>query len=284
MQKKYKYANYSFVKKCLKKHKRTSHKGENGCVLVIGGCEDYVSAPALSASSALKTGIDLIVVAAPKLTAYAINSFFIDFITKKFEGNFFAKKHGKELTDFSKDFDVVLIGPGLGKRKETKEFVNDFVKKCELPLVIDADALQQLDRKNIKENSLITPHKKEFEILFGKKIPKSIDERIDLVKEMAVKHKCVILLKGVVDIISDGNEVVLNKTGNEGMTVGGTGDLLSGMCSGLLALSENPLKSACAAAYLNGTIGDHLLKKLGYGFVASDFIELVPKAVYNKKF
>jgi NAD(P)H-hydrate epimerase len=268
------------VRRVVKKHAKDSHKGENGCVLVIGGCEHYVSAPALSASAALRTGIDLIQVASSEQAAYAINSFSIDFITKKFKGKHFAPKHLKELIPFANTFDSVLIGPGLGKNPATKKFVNQFVSKCKINLVIDADALQQIDRKKIR--GLVCPHEREFEMAFGKRPPRRLKERIALTQKMAKKHKCVILLKGPADIISDGPRVTVNKTGNEGMTVGGTGDLLSGLCAGFIAQGNDLFDSAVAAAFVNGKIGDLLLKEKGYGFVSSDFIPLIPKVLFKK--
>src|SRR3989338_7785946 len=99
------------VIKAVKIRNPFSHKGENGCVLVIGGSENYVSAPALSALAALRTGIDLIQVAAPEKAAYAINSFSIDFITRKMKGTFMDESHSEELLAFASDFDCVLIGP-----------------------------------------------------------------------------------------------------------------------------------------------------------------------------
>ncbi len=273
--------NYEDIKKCLKRHKPDSHKGENGCVLVIGGCEDYVSAPALSASSALRSGIDLIVVAAPEKAAYAINSFSIDFITKKLEGKFLNLKHVDELLDFSRDFDCVLIGPGLGKRIATKAFINEFVKYCKVPIVIDADAIQQIEKENIK--GLLCPHAREFEICFGTYPKKEIKDRINNVKDIAKQHNCTILLKGAIDIVSDGKKVKVNKTGNVGMTVGGTGDILSGLCAGFIAQGGSYFNAACAAAYINGLIGDFLRKKYGFGFVSSDFINIIPEAIFNHK-
>src|SRR3989338_8284603 len=106
-----KLTNYSDVRKVIKKRSLHSHKGENGTVLVIGGSEHYVSAPALSALAALRTGIDLIQVAGPEKAAYAINSFSIEFITKKMKGTFMDEIHSEELLEFASDFDCVLIGP-----------------------------------------------------------------------------------------------------------------------------------------------------------------------------
>jgi len=270
----------SDVKKLIKKRPEDSYKGKNGSVLVIGGCEHYVSAPALSALAALRTGIDFIQVASSEKAAYAINGFSIDFITKKMKGDFLSDKHIDELLEFAADFDAVLLGPGLGKRPETKSFVNSCVSKCEVPLIIDADGIQQLDLGNVK--GLLTPHKREFEILFGIKPPKDLKQKINLVQSKAKEYRCTILLKGPIDIISDGKNTKLNYAGNPGMTVAGTGDLLSGLCAGFIAQKNSLFDSACGAAYVNGAIGDELKKTKGYGFVSSDFIPLIADYIYKK--
>ena len=258
-----------------------SHKGENGTVLVIGGSEHYVSAPALSALAAIRTGIDLIQVAAPEKAAYAINSFSIDFITKKYKGREFHPRHVKELAAFAKTFDVVLIGPGLGKSVKIKKFVNDFMRAYTGKIVVDADALQQLEHKNIR--GLLTPHRKEFETLFGK-LPHdgNVEKLAAIVKAAAKKCKCTILLKGRTDIISDGKSVKVNPLGNAGMTIGGTGDVLAGMCAGFMAQGAEAQDAASAAVLVMCTIGDHLLEKFGYGFVSSDFIPLIPQAIFGR--
>ena len=276
-----KLTNYSDVRKVIKKRSLHSHKGENGTVLVIGGSEHYVSAPALSALAALRTGIDLIQVAGPEKAAYAINSFSIDFITKKMKGTFMDESHSEELLAFASDFDCVLIGPGLGKRDSTKKFVNKFIKENKIPIVIDADAIQQLNKENIK--GLLCPHEREFEIVFGEKPSHDLNERIHLTKKYAKEFNCTVLLKGHFDVVSDGVNVKVNKTGNPGMTVGGTGDILSGIASGFVAQKNSFFDSAAAAAFVNGKIGDKLYNEMGYGFVASDFIPLIPKIIYGKK-
>ncbi|MDO8627512.1 MAG: NAD(P)H-hydrate dehydratase [Candidatus Diapherotrites archaeon] len=268
------------VIKAVKIRNPFSHKGENGCVLVIGGSENYVSAPALSALAALRTGIDLIQVAAPEKAAYAINSFSIDFITRKFHGDFLAEKHLRELLPFAETFDSVLIGPGLGKHSETRKFVNKFVSKFPAEkLVIDADALQMLEKKNIK--GLLTPHHREFEILFGEYPSKNLDERVTLVKKFAKEFNSTILLKGRIDVVSDGHKVKVNKTGNAGMTVGGSGDVLAGICTGFKAQGADNFTSACAGVFANCKIGDKLLPEKGYGLVSSDLIAGIPEAIFG---
>ena len=262
--------------KLLKKRDSWSHKGDHGKVLVIGGSRDYAGAPALAALAALRTGIDLSIVAAPEQTAWTINTYSPDLITKKFEGDFFNWDNVKEVIEYCEDgnFDAILIGPGLGLEPNTMDFVKEVVERIQLPKVIDADALKSLDDAEIR-NAVLTPHKAEFYALTEEELPNDLNERIEVIKRYAKKDK-IILFKSPTDIITDGHSIELNQTGNPGMTVGGTGDVLAGLCLGFLAQTKDLFNSAYAAAYLNGKIGDYLLRKKGYGFTASDMIGLIP--------
>ncbi|MBW2982126.1 NAD(P)H-hydrate dehydratase [Candidatus Woesearchaeota archaeon] len=259
--------------KFLKKREIWSHKGDYGRVLVIGGSRDLIGAPALAGLAALRTGVDISIIAAPEQAAWTINNYSPDLITKKFEGEFFNWDNVKDVIDLCEDgnFDAVLIGPGLGLEPNTMDFAKEVVERVELPKIIDADALKALKDAEIR-NAILTPHAGEFKILFDEDLPQNINERTGIVKSYARKDK-IILLKGHADIITDGEKTKLNHTGNPGMTVGGTGDVLAGLCLGFLAQTKDLFNSAFAAAYLNGKIGDYLLKKKGYGFTTSDMIQ-----------
>ncbi|HLC64758.1 MAG TPA: NAD(P)H-hydrate dehydratase [Candidatus Nanoarchaeia archaeon] len=249
----------------LPRRKAASHKGQNGRVLAIGGSGDYVGAIALAGLAALRSGVDIVVVAAPEKTAWAVNCLSPDLITKKFSGKYFTQKHAGDIIKLSKSFDVVLIGNGLGLRNETKEFVRKVVKSVKCPLVIDADAIKALRIQDIC-NAIITPHFGELEILLG-------NSKIGKNEIQKYVNGNVILLKGPTDTIISKSKVVFNKTGNAGMTKGGTGDVLAGLCAGYLAQSHDLFQSACNAAYINGMIGDILLKKKkGFTYLASDMV------------
>ena len=255
--------------------KRGEKKGENGKVLVIGGSKDYIGAPALAGLAALRTGIDLVVIAAPEKTAWLINSYSPDLITKKFEGDFFNWDNVKDIIELAEEFDAVLIGNGLGLEESTKDFVREVVERTTTPLVIDADAIKALAGAEV-DNAIFTPHEKEFEILTGDKLPKDLKEKAASIHVYA-KKRLVFLLKGPTDIIASNTEIKYNKTGNNAMSIGGTGDVLAGITAGLLAQSKDLFNSAYYAAQLNGAIGDELLKKKGIGFTASDIIPLIPE-------
>ncbi|MFH1696545.1 MAG: NAD(P)H-hydrate dehydratase, partial [Candidatus Diapherotrites archaeon] len=232
---------------------------------------------AMSALSSLRTGIDLAVIAAPEKAGWAMSRYSPDIIVKKFNGDNFSPVHAQKIISLTRDFDAVLIGPGLGTSKNTAAFVHAIVKQITCPLVVDADAIKALAGFRFSTPVILTPHKTEFEIFTGVKFT-----GVASVMAAAKKHNCTILLKSQTDIISDGVHTKQNSTGNSGMTVGGTGDVLAGICAALLALHNAPFRAACAAAYINGKAGDILLKKKGYGFIAGDFPSVIPEII--KKF
>ena len=246
-------------------HKKDSHKGQNGEVLIIGGSEDYIGCLALAGLAALRTGVDWVTIAAPEKVAWAISSLSPDLITKKCRGKYFTLKNYKQIKDLAEKHDVVLIGNGIGKNKETKIFVKKVVKKIKKPLVIDADGIKAISLDDT-DNAILTPHHKEFELLL----------KNTKITENQIKNKIknnIIIKKGKIDFIITKDKTLKNKTGNEGMTKGGTGDVLAGLAAGFLAQKLSPLQSAINAAYLNGKIGDYLKKKKGYSFIASDLIK-----------
>lgn len=270
----------SEIKKLFKKRKSNSHKGQNGKVLVIAGSNEFSGAPVLVAMSSLaclRAGVDLCYVLTPEKTGFVVNTYSPDLIVHKTKGDKLTKKHLKKVLELGKKVDSIVIGPGLGREKATLSFVREVVKKTKKPIVIDADAIHAVPKMKFGGNVLITPHATEFEMFTGEKIKgKTLEQKKKIVKEAATKHNCVILLKNPIDIISDGKKIVLNKTGNPGMSVGGTGDVLAGLCGGFISLGLSLFDCAKSAAFVNGKIGDKLLKKKGYSFIASDFLNEIP--------
>jgi len=280
-----------------------SHKGDNGAVLVVGGSQDYVGAVALAGLAALRSGCDLVKIVAPEKAAWAINAYSPDLITTKLPSEIFLPEHFNVIKKEMNKFDVLLIGNGIGLNYETKKFCKKTIKRIKKLKVIDADALKAISMDDA-ENSIITPHSKELEhFLINSKIGESIINEINKVineinkeeniikKSKLIKNTVqkflnknnIILLKGKVDIIISKDKIFYNKTGNAGMTKGGTGDVLAGLCAGFLAQSKDLLQSAVNAAYFNGIIGDILLKKKrGFTYLASDMAEEI-KRIQNYK-
>jgi NAD(P)H-hydrate epimerase len=177
--------------------------------------------------------------------------------------------------------DAVALGPGLGLHPETKKAVKmvvDIVEDAGKPLLLDADGLKAFAvfKRKLRVPLVLTPHAGEYAILAGKKPAAELKERAMEVQQAASELKAVILLKGPVDVVSDEARVKLNFTGNPGMTVGGTGDVLSGVVAALLAQKADPFEAAVAGAFINGATGDFVFEEKGAHMVASDLIDWIP--------
>jgi len=280
--------------------KKQSKKGDNGKALIIGGSKDYAGAVALAGLAALRSGCDWVTIAAPEKVAWIINTLSLDLVTIKLKGDYFSLKHLKEILKLSKKHNVVLIGNGIGIKKETKQLIKKIIE-VKNQKVIDADGIKSIKLQDIND-SILTPHNKELEILLknskiaNKEIKSIINEKNIQKKALLIKKAIknlnnknksnnkiknnffeknnVILLKGKIDIIISKNRIYYNKTGNPGMTKAGTGDVLAGLCAGFLAQGLSLEQSAINTAYFNGLIGDILLKKKkGFTYLASDMVE-----------
>jgi NAD(P)H-hydrate epimerase len=269
------------VAKLYPKRKGWCHKGDFGKVLIIGGSKKYSGSPALAALSAYRAGADLVTVIAPERAADIISSFSPDIIAYPLEGDHLNIKHLKTLLDLAKKTDSVVIGGGLCREKETMKTVVSFLKRNHIPSVIDADAIHAISHEGhvVRQGSIITPHSKEFRELTNEEPEPNPENRARLVKYFASKLSSTILLKGHLDFISDGREVYVNKSGDPMMTKGGTGDTLAGICGALLARRAGSLAAACAGAYINGCAGSLAAKEYGEGMLATDLIEMIPKAI-----
>jgi NAD(P)H-hydrate epimerase len=274
--------NKSILKKVYKKRNPWSHKYDFGHLLVIGGSKQYTGSPALVALSALRSGVDLVTIVAPERAANIAASFSPNLIAYPLEGDYLNKKHLPELLKFSKNKTAVVIGNGLGREKETLKTIIKYLKNISMPAVIDADAIHAvaLDKKIVRNKKfVITPHSREFEVLSRIKVTTDLNERIKSVKNAASELKTTILLKGHVDVISDGKKIALNKSGSPYMTKGGMGDSLAGICGALLARDVDTFTTACASAYINGKAGEIASKKLGEGITATDLINSIIEVI-----
>lgn len=243
------------IKRLYTRRDNWSHKGDFGDILVIGGSREYTGSPALVALAGLRSGCDLAKIVAPERAADVCAGFSPELISIPFEGEHFSPDAIdiiKENLDWA---DVVTIGNGIGEGSEQTDFVNELLRSVKKRFVIDADALKVLDRNNITGNFLLTPNTNEFNILFEEKLTNDVEDRIKAVKAAARDHSVTILLKGHVDIISNGDDVILNKTNSPYMTKGGTGDTLTGICAALLAQGNSMMDSAAGGAFINGYSG-----------------------------
>jgi NAD(P)H-hydrate epimerase len=275
-----------------------AHKGQYGRLLIIGGSGTFSGAPALVALAAYRTGTDLAFIAAPEKTAHAISSISPTLITLKLQGDNLAPGHVHALREHIEKATAIAIGPGLGGSPKTMSAVRrvlTIVRQLKKPLLVDADALNALGviRKRVfHELTVLTPHAGEFKVIAGKAPSIDLTARSNEVKAMAGKSGGITVLKGDTDVISDGERVKLNRTGNPGMTVGGTGDVLSGIISGLLAQGIGPFRAAAAGAFISGASGDLAEEELGYHLTPTDILDHIPKvmndpmchkAIYEKR-
>ena len=267
------------VKKFVPVRKASSRKGDNGKVLVLGGSYIYHGAPALASLAALKTGSDLVYTCVPKINvqstrAVSPNLIVIPLVDSKLTRGAVNKLLGQ----IPADLDSATIGMGLSiQDPEALKLLVKSLLARDVRLSLDAAALVNyilplLSGKNV----VVTPHAGEFKKMFGEAPPESKKARIIMVEKFAKEHSVTILLKGPTDIISNGARTYLNPTNTSGMTVGGTGDILSGIIAGMLARNRDALESAVISAYFNGLAGKMTQKKLGYHMTATDLLDVLP--------
>jgi NAD(P)H-hydrate epimerase len=271
-----------------RKRDSNAHKGMFGRLLIVGGSETYSGAPALTTMGAYATGIDLVYTAVPETVAQAIMSLSPSFITIKLEGEHFTEKNIEQLKHFFDIVDAVAIGPGLGRHPDTvKAFKKLFktVQHHNLPCVVDADGIRAYadNKSSIKGPIIFTPHRNEFHQLTGKEVSGDFFEKGRIVEKEAKKLGAAILLKGSVDILSNGDSTRYNWTGNPGMTVGGTGDVLSGVTAGFIAQGPSLMEAAAAASFVNGKAGDLVYQEKGYHLLPEDLVEKIPYIIEECK-
>ena len=245
---------------------KNSHKGENGQLLIIGGSRHYHGSLVFTVRMASKI-VDKIHVLTTRENETVVRKLRVQ--TAVFIPSY-DLRHGMELAD------CVLIGPGMGTEARTKKLVAQ-VLRSKRRAVLDADALNVLDKKLLRllgPRHILTPHKGEFAKAFGLK-PTSENASL-----MARKHSCTIVLKGQVDYVATPKGVWENRTGNEGMTKGGTGDVLAGLIAAFLCRND-AFTAAAAGIYLNGAAGGDLHKKVGPYFNAEDLLEQIPKTLWK---
>jgi|TARA_B100001540_G_scaffold174365_1_gene154051 NAD(P)H-hydrate epimerase len=270
----------TIIKGFIPARNKSSRKGDNGKVLVVGGSYVYHGAPVLSSLAALRTGTDLVYTAIPKNNVQATRAISPDLIVIPLADSKLTRGSvNKLLGQIPKDLDSATIGMGLAIQDiEALKILVKSLLDMDVRLSLDASALVKSILPLIKgKNVVVTPHSGEFYRLFGEELPHDKKNHAKFIEKIAKKYSVTILLKGQTDIISDGKRTFQNsKVDSSAMTVGGTGDVLSGIVSGLLARNRNSLQSAATAAYLNGLCGKYVQKEIGTHMVASDLINALP--------
>ena len=261
-----------------------SHKGDYGRLLIIGGSENFTGAPAFSALAATKCGTDLVYVASPAKTSEIIASYSPDLITVKLPGEHLNLKDLPELERWMSSADAIVLGPGIGLHEETVDVVKKLISQTgELrkPVVLDADALKIFgrSRRRLNNPTVLTPHAGEFAQVLQRKISPDMQLRQEATTQLARETGATVVLKGNVDIIADPTRLKLNKTGNPYMTVGGTGDVLTGIIGALLGQHIEPFRAASAGTFLNGLAGDILMKEKGPTVTPLALVDFIPQAI-----
>ena len=262
--------------------KSTSRKGENGIVLVVGGSYIYHGAPILSSLAALRSGTDLVYTSVPKINVASTRSISPNLIVIPLVDQKLTLGAVKKLVGaLPRNLHSATIGMGLAIQEKNSllHLVKSLLDR-DVRLSLDASALiPEVLPILANKNVVVTPHAGEFKRLFGEILSDSTSERINLVEQNALKYGITILLKGPTDIISDGNITYLCEKNTPAMTVGGTGDVLSGLVAGLLSNNRNCLESAAAASFICSLAGKEIQSKLGLHITSMDLIDELPNVM-----
>lgn len=268
------------------KRPQNSHKGTFGHVLNIAGSASYAGAAILSSLAALKVGAGYVTLASTEETIKNIHSYSPDTPTislKQTENGMISKENTNSVINISKNHDVISIGSGLGQSEDITELVTKFVTQNDKPILIDADGLNALAKSEIEKiggTSIITPHPRELSRLI--KVPVEIiqSNREYYTVETAKNLETIVVLKGHNTVVTDGKSVYTNETGCSALAKAGSGDVLTGMITGILAQSKNLFHSACLGVYLHGLAGEIAAEDLTeYSVLASDLINYIPNAI-----
>ena len=273
--------NHELVLSLLPDRNPWGHKGNFGKLLLLCGSRGYTGAAFFAAMGALRSGAGLVFLGVPE-SIYGIEAVKLNepviFPLPDAGGRLSADAVPEILTRFPQ-MDAVLVGPGLGQSEGTLAVVRAVLEKAECPVVVDADGINVLSAhrdllRGRKLSTILTPHDGEFARLGGV----IGEDRMSAAAALAEELGCVALLKGHETCITDGTDGYLNPTGNPGMAVGGSGDVLAGVITALLGAGLPPLEAAACGAWLHGAAGDRCAAELGqYGMLPTDMLSALPR-------
>lgn len=273
--------NHELVLSLLPDRNPWGHKGNFGKLLLLCGSRGYTGAAFFAAVGALRSGAGLVFLGVPE-SIYGIEAVKLNepviFPMPDAGGRLSADAVPEILTRLPQ-MDAVLVGPGLGQSEGTLAVVRAVLEKAECPVVVDADGINVLSAhrdllRGRKSPTILTPHDGEFARLGGV----IGEDRMSAAAALAEELGCVALLKGHETCITDGTDGYLNPTGNPGMAVGGSGDVLAGVITALLGAGLPPLEAAACGAWLHGAAGDRCAAELGqYGMLPTDMLSALPR-------
>ena len=269
------------VKPILRRRPKFSHKGTYGHALLVAGSSGKTGAALLASESCMRTGVGLLTAHLPKEALLPMQVYLPEAMTDADKSN----THCTEINDIL-TYTAIGVGPGIGKNEETVILLKKIIQEATQPLVLDADALNILaDNPTwlsfLPDNTILTPHPKEFERLFGR--TNNSYERLELQRKMSVVHNIIIVQKGAHTAITFPNGTCFfNSTGNPGMATAGSGDVLTGMILSLLAQRYAPQEAALLGVYLHGKAGDIAAEKIGVeSIIARDIIKNITFKIGN---
>ena len=273
----YEMIDRGIINGLIQKRTPFNHKGTFGHALLIGGSHGKVGAIVLSAEACLRSGAGLLTVFVPSCGYEILQECIPEAMVLTSEGQ---NELSGEIPALK--YPAIGVGPGIGTLPSTQLFVDALLKRSDKPLVLDADALNIIAQNSwldrIPKGSVLTPHPKEFERLFGQ--TESSEERIELLKMKAQALNVILILKGrYTAIATPDGKVYFNTTGNPGMSTGGSGDVLTGIISGLIAQGYSPVDASILGVHLHGLAGDQATNALGAeAVIASDIISHIGPA------
>ena len=264
-----------------------SHKGDYGNLLIIGGAKGMSGAAILAARAAFRAGVGKATVAVPAAAWLPVASQLIEPTTVALADDDapgrFSVRQLDALLELADGFDAVVFGCGLGRAVPTAELVNAFIERCPKPMVLDADALTQLDVKRLRRDRsrplpavppVLTPHPGEMAALCGLSTSAIQADRPGTASRFVRDNRCILVLKGQKTAVADSDRIAINETGNPGMATGGSGDVLSGIIGALLAAGQPGFAAARLGAWLHGRSGDIASESVGRtALIASDIVD-----------
>ncbi len=276
----------------LKPRKPNAHKGDFGRVCIIGGCIGMSGAPALAGRAALRAGAGLVRVAVPENVLPIVASIEPSYTTISLAEDSAGKISAKTINtilDAANENDCLAFGPGIGTSSGIQSILEALLQQENLRMVIDADGLNNLSAikdwpDKLKANLILTPHpgemKRLWSGLFREQLP---PDRSDQAGKFAKSTKTIVVLKGAGTVVTDGQKVYINKTGNPGMATAGSGDCLTGVITALLGQGLSNFDAAVLGVYIHGLAGDIAAEKLGQvSLIATDIIDSLPNAFLQK--
>ena len=278
----------------IPRRRRDGHKGDYGHVLVVGGSHGMAGAPCLAGEAALRAGAGLVTVAVPrgiypivaaKLTCCMTHAL------EEGEGGGLDDRQTDAVLEYCRRFDVIALGPGIGRAPETSRFARALVARAPQPTIVDADGLNAIAEDasilaSAQAARILTPHPGEMARLAGLgspgtryRIASPFHDRLRAAAEFATEFRVILVLKGYRTIVTDGSRYFVNETGNPGMATGGSGDVLTGVIAALLGQKFEPFDAAQLGVYLHGLAGDLAARRLGeISLTAWDVLMELPAA------